>query len=427
MPELSSLPLELAPVALFLAYVVASLVAFGVRHAVHGRWHDEEIAGRGESALLPMWMRMYFSFAIHPLWLVAKGSRMPANAITTLSALLSFATGFSVADGRFALGGWLYLLAGLCDFLDGRVARSSHTAGKRGAAIDSIVDRYSDAAVLLGLGWYFRESWLLLVTMTALVGTMLVSYVRARGEGLGVDVRVGLMQRPERVVLLGAALTVSPLFPWLTGQPERADVTITAALLFIAAGTQWTAAHRFLHLVRALSPRHAEHPPGGDDPRTTEQRGNARRMLRAIVSAFVATSSDLLLVMALVASTAPAWLATGLGCVLGAAINFSLNRVWTFASQGAPVPQAARYTLVSVTSALLNAGGVALLLLVPWPDYRLAWLVVRGIVFLLWNYPLQRDYVYGSAVESGSVDTPRRSRGPRSPGPVGSAAQTPAE
>ena len=73
----------------------------------------------------------------------------------------------ALAAGRFALGGWLYLFAGILDVLDGRIARARGLASKKGAALDSVLDRYSDSAVLVGLSWYYRDSWVLLAAQLA--------------------------------------------------------------------------------------------------------------------------------------------------------------------------------------------------------------------------------------------------------------------
>ena len=285
----------------------------------------------------------------------------------------------------FRAGGWLYLGAGICDVLDGRVARHTGTASARGAAIDSVLDRYSDAAVLAGVAWFVRGSWLLVFPLLALIGGFLVSYVRARGEGLGVSVKVGLMQRAERVVIIGLALAISPVVESLAPTIRAASLVI-AAVAIVGVMTQVTALRRLAYLLRAL------------DTRPPMRRRGWRRLVPATVSALVATAADLGLVMLLVGVLdCTAALATAAGCLLGGGINFAMNRRWTFASTAQKAPQAMRYTIVSGTSALLNSAGVALVMLAPLPDYRLAWVVVRGLVFVCWNFPLQRDYVYGPA------------------------------
>jgi len=86
--------------------------------------------------------------------------------------------------------------------------------------------------------------------------------------------------------------------------------------------------------------------------------------------------------------------ATAVGAASGGLLNFHLNRVVTFRSSGAQLPQATRYAVVSGMSALLNAGAVAVLTMNSLPDYRVAWWIARGTVFLVWNFPLQRIYVF---------------------------------
>jgi putative flippase GtrA len=113
------------------------------------------------------------------------------------------------------------------------------------------------------------------------------------------------------------------------------------------------------------------------------------------MAAGLATAFDYGIVTGLVETLglSPAY-ATGIGAASGGLLNFHLNRVVTFRSSGAQLPQATRYAVVSGMSALLNAGGVAVLTMSSLPDYRIAWWIARGTVFLMWNFPLQRMYVF---------------------------------
>jgi phosphatidylglycerophosphate synthase len=101
------------------------------------------------------------------------------------------------------LGGILILLSGGFDLLDGIVARTTGKVTAFGAFLDSVLDRYSDAALFLGIGVYLRDDPLniLLVGLT-FIGTVLISYVRARAEGLGLTCNIGIMERPERIIIL---------------------------------------------------------------------------------------------------------------------------------------------------------------------------------------------------------------------------------
>ncbi|MFT3914955.1 MAG: GtrA family protein [Anaeromyxobacteraceae bacterium] len=301
-----------------------------------------------------------------------------------LSALLGAASGFAAASGHFALAGWVFLFSGILDTLDGRVARARNEVTKAGSAIDSILDRYTDSAALIGLAWYYRESWVLLPTLLALFGGSMVPYVRAKGESLGVPVRGGQLQRAERVLILGGALAISPAIEAAVGHVRPTHGLVVTALVFLAVGSNVTAIARLVELLRALR-----------GPRPAGQRRWSTQVLLGSVAATLATVFDYGIVLELVTKIGmkPA-LATGIGAAAGGLLNFHLNRVITYRAAGAQLPQAARYTVVSAMSALLNSGGVAVLTMNPQLDFRAAWWIVRGAVFLLWNLPLQRIYVF---------------------------------
>lgn len=370
------------------AYFIGGLVIYLIRGLIKEWYVDPELEKRGASVLIGFGARYYFAWVMQPIFTLLTRLKVPANAITTLSVFLAAGAGVAVAVGRFSLGGWLYLSAGACDFVDGRLARATGQASKAGAALDSVLDRYAEMAVMIGLAWFYRETWVLLVVLAALTGSMLVSYVRARGEGLGVDVKVGLMQRPERVVLIGLSLAVSPIVEAFMAPPENPlpHRMVAMVILIIAIGTHLTSFRRLVHVLNVLDVRR----------RVSWERATGRgSILRTVISAAIATGCDFVTVWLLVDYTAaPPWLATALGCIVGGAINFTINRTWAFASNGPEVVQAAKYVLVSASSALLNSSGVAVLLLLPGLDYRIAWAIVRGAVFLAWNYPLHRDYVF---------------------------------
>ena len=142
------------------------------------------------------------------------------NIITTTGFVLNVvAAGFFIYAAIYqpydlALIGWgggIVLFAGLFDMMDGRLARMGNMSSVFGALWDSTLDRYSELFTLFGICTYFLLNgweWMGVVTFLAMVGSVMVSYVRARAEGLDIECKVGLMQRPERVVLtaLGAIL-----------------------------------------------------------------------------------------------------------------------------------------------------------------------------------------------------------------------------
>ncbi len=385
----------LGPALLACAYFLGGLAVFCVRCAFKGVPKDEETLKRGATVLVGFFLRHYFFWVTQPLWKLILRSGLPANALSLLSAMLGASSGVAVAAGRFALGGWLFLASGILDVMDGRIARTRQQAGPAGAALDSVLDRYVDSAMLMGLAWYYRDTWVLLPVLLAFLGTSLVPYVRARGEGLGINLRGGAMQRLERVLFLGVGVALSPileaaLFP---EQKHPMHWLAVVGLCFVAVMSNVTALTRFRGLLQALAPA----PKPGQRSPLSVLGFNA-------AAGAIATAIDFSVVLMLVewVKLSPA-LATALGCVVGGVVNYTLNRVLTFRSSGAMAPQMARYTLVSATSALLNAGGVWLFTLHPQLAYAVGWWLVRGVVYFAWNLPLQRDYVFNDSRQDASL------------------------
>lgn len=142
------------------------------------------------------------------LWLVRRG--VHPNFITTLGFLVTVVAGWLYSVDHVRTAGFLVLLGGLFDIFDGRVARISGLASKFGDFYDSTLDRISEIAMYLGFmslynqyGAQMADVWMTYVITLALGGSLMVSYTRAKAEALGFDCSVGLMQRAERIVLLG--------------------------------------------------------------------------------------------------------------------------------------------------------------------------------------------------------------------------------
>lgn len=140
------------------------------------------------------------------------------NAVTTIGLILNigvaiiFIVGAETGNrGDFTYVGWagaLVLFAGLFDMLDGQVARLGNMSSTFGALFDSVLDRYSEFVMFLGICYYLVAHHYFISSLfafIALIGSMMVSYTRARSEGLGVENKGGLMQRPERVILVGVS------------------------------------------------------------------------------------------------------------------------------------------------------------------------------------------------------------------------------
>ncbi len=134
------------------------------------------------------------------------------NFLTTCGFLVTIGSAFAFHQHHLRLAGFLVLLGGAFDILDGRVARLSHLGSKFGAFYDSTLDRISEIAVYFGLLSLYNDYrielgdvGMIYLIMAAMAGSLMISYTRARAEALGLDCRVGLMPRAERVVLIGGA------------------------------------------------------------------------------------------------------------------------------------------------------------------------------------------------------------------------------
>src|SRR5712692_9511689 len=143
------------------------------------------------------------------------------NTLTLAGLLLSAITAGVIAQGSLLVGGLLVLFAGIFDMFDGALARARNASTIFGAFLDSTLDRYSESIILFGLFWYALQAktlhenlwpfhneqfWMLSSIYIAVVGSLMVSYAKARAEGLGLECKTGLLARPERVVILAVGL-----------------------------------------------------------------------------------------------------------------------------------------------------------------------------------------------------------------------------
>jgi len=262
----------LAPALALVAYFLIALAVFAVRCARRGLPADTQIDGRPASRLLGRWIRHYMVWTLSPWERALVRLHVAPNRITLASLVVACGAGAALAWGRFTLGGWLYLLAGMLDILDGRVARASGRVTRGGAYFDSVIDRYAELAVFSGLALYYRATPALWVVLAAAVGSVMVSYARARAQGLGVDAPIGAMQRPERLFYLGVVVAHSPLVELLApsrGRPLYLPTVIALGLL--AVSSHVTAARRIVHTLRALD---------GPQNVTAVKRGRLLALLR---------------------------------------------------------------------------------------------------------------------------------------------------
>jgi CDP-diacylglycerol--glycerol-3-phosphate 3-phosphatidyltransferase len=216
-------------------------------------------------------------------WLVKAG--VGPNTITTVGTLTYMVGGAIYASGHIKTAGWWLGLTAMFDVLDGKVARASGKTTVFGAFYDSTLDRVADGAVLGGLLIFFARNdvlhgvphWagtpMVVLTLLGIIGTFLTSYTRARAEALGIDAKVGMMQRPERVTLLSAPQAFFGLA--LGGWVLMLIVALLSVTAWITAVQRIVYVHRVTqpidHPERALETRPAppplaEVPPRGRGP-----------------------------------------------------------------------------------------------------------------------------------------------------------------
>lgn len=170
------------------------------------------------------------------------------NTVTLLGFAITLIAAALVGAGFLIAGGIVFLGGSLLDLMDGALARLTGKVSEFGALLDSVIDRLSEAALLLGIAIHGlradlsdeRLFFLIVVLLLALVSSQMVSYLRARGEGLGIATRTGLMTRPERVALLFLGLILG----------LRA---LEIVLIIIAAVSFFTLIQRLLHIQRRLN------------------------------------------------------------------------------------------------------------------------------------------------------------------------------
>jgi len=264
-----------APALVLTLYFVVALAAFAIRTSRRGLPADDAIDNRPASPLLGRWLRHYMMWALSPVERALCRLDVTPNAITFSSLALAAGAAVAMGGGCFATGGWLYLGAGILDILDGRVARATARASRSGAFVDSVTDRYAELIVFGGLLYYYREAApVLVVVLLAAGGSLMVSYARARGESLGVDVRIGTMQRPERIFYLGVVIAHSPLLERLLVGAERPlHPPAIVALALLALSSNVTAVRRILHTIRRLD----------GQPRETAPPARSRRRLLGLL------------------------------------------------------------------------------------------------------------------------------------------------
>lgn len=241
---------EIASLAGVVGFALATMLAY--RMTAGGR-EAEDRTGRGGTFVLGYWVRNWFYWLMRPVTRVSVAAGLTPFFYNMFAIVCGLGSMLAYATGHHPVAGALIFVSGLADVMDGEVARATHTADSRGAFLDSTLDRFTEFFAFAGLAYYFAGGWKSLAVVVALGGSLLVSYTRARGESLGVLCKVGMMQRAERMIILGLGSILDPTISAALGRGE--GTVVAAAVALIAAGTLVTSVHRTIWIARALKGR----------------------------------------------------------------------------------------------------------------------------------------------------------------------------
>jgi CDP-diacylglycerol---glycerol-3-phosphate 3-phosphatidyltransferase len=246
----------LAPPLLLLALLCVTFVIYCGLCAIGktpnvGRVKHNQVFGE--------FMARYLVWVIQPVERLLVG-RVSPNTITAISLVMCAACGVMAGLGQLGAAVWLYTFAGILDIIDGRLARLQNKQTESGALFDSVSDRWGELFIFTGYAWYMRDNIWLFAVMGAMGSSMMVSYTRARAEGLKVEMSGGMMQRAERifVVVCGTLLAA-----WYTLSPDPQTAThgtaiLGCTMLLVALTSTATAVNRWIQAYRVLAKRDAE-------------------------------------------------------------------------------------------------------------------------------------------------------------------------
>lgn len=246
---------SLGPLLTVNVLFLMTLFFFWITYRRRPKTQDVDL--KEHSKFLSRFLKEYWYWLTSPFVRIMVKLHITPNLLTFCGFLISCVAAYFFSLGMIGAGGWFMIFGATFDMFDGQIARMTGQASKSGAYFDSVMDRFGEAVVFLGLAGLYRHSWILYFTILALVGSMMVSYTRARGEGVGVDVKSGFMQRPERIVYLGVGSIFSPIIAYLIRfviPSAPLDVVTIGAIVLIAVFTNITALHRMGVVMKTLDP-----------------------------------------------------------------------------------------------------------------------------------------------------------------------------
>jgi len=226
------------------------IVGYFVFLALGKHKSSDGAAKKAESGLIISSLQKYWFSITEPVVKLLIKLRITPNTITVFAVFISIAAGILFAMGSWGAAGWTMIAGGVFDLFDGRVARATNNSTKGGAYLDSVLDRYSDGAILAGLAWAFRDNWLLFFVILCFIGFYSVSYTKARAEASGVKCDVGTFQRPERIFSLGLSAIFSPIVSYYLNW--ETPVLIYLVVVVLGIGTVATSVYRIVYTFKRL-------------------------------------------------------------------------------------------------------------------------------------------------------------------------------
>jgi phosphatidylglycerophosphate synthase len=251
--------------------------------------------GAGHRLFGPLFIGYYY-WLLSPLFRLAARSGLTPNQVTILTLVVAAASAVAIGSGHFALASALVITGGTLDMVDGQLARAKKMTTLRGAFLDSTIDRISDGLIFSGCVVYYAGTPIMLISLVVLVMSFTVSYARSRAETFGVVGSEGLMQRADRLTVLGIALAFSSFFghraegfvPHPFYAITAGSLCLLALLNVVTASTRivWT-----LEQLKQMSPLSAARPrndiqpanmirlePGQGEPLLTPQQDRIIRV-----------------------------------------------------------------------------------------------------------------------------------------------------
>ena len=217
-----------------------------------GKFKYDRNNPREHSLLLPYHIRLLGFRLSDPLIKFFLKSGVSPNILTISGVLFLVLAAFLFYSGLSGIAAWCILGGGLMDVFDGMIARQTNTTSKAGAFLDSTVDRYGEFFLFLGITLFFllkQNKIMVIVSVAAMVGALLTSYARARGESLGVSCKKGLLQRPERLFLLAIGAGIDPIL-YFVGINRHWGLIV--AVWMIAILSHITALQRIIFVYKGL-------------------------------------------------------------------------------------------------------------------------------------------------------------------------------